>query len=275
MKAVAAIGALCLLKRFPKRRVERDFSTAAGQPISEVEFDELARCVLDLTYGLPTQERELLDEHGLGASCDADGWGVLNAHVAGGPQYFRAYQQDALVRLDMIRSARKLNAKASQLIVPWRSSAGSIAALQLLNPKRPDDVRFVLDRLPTEPYGAERFAKFKALSEAFSIALVDGPIDVLAMRLLHRSEHRNSVVLAVPDGLQLGAFLHQCVGRDVHLGLECSKRSDAYECGLRAVGSAVIHKHQRPTGGWKSVLHEGWQDYPLDDALSTDQADGP
>lgn len=90
-----------------------------------------------------------------------------------------------------------------RLVIPWRAAgvAGSVLSLQrrlLRAPSSPREPKYIVTRgrAATVPYGCED--ALEELGEGVELAIVEGALDALAMRLLARRAGRSRAVVAIP-----------------------------------------------------------------------------
>lgn len=155
-----------------------------------------------------------------------------------------------------------------RLVIPWRAAgvSGSVLSLQrrlLRAPRSRGEPRYVatVGRPATEPYGCED--ALEELGEGVELAIVEGALDTLAMRLLSRRARRRRAVVGLPGVAQwethLATLQRLAEGRTVVLALDADPAGDRHvaEMGarLRAHGAAKVVR-SKPTRGkdWCDVL---------------------
>ncbi len=197
-----------------------------------------------------------MKSRGLYGRAVADRWGALPDTPADIQEVTRELGEER-ARAIGLATVDGLRFPGHKLIVPWRSDQGAIATLQRrgidATTKEPKYI-FPAQRAAKQPYGVER------LRDGKPVAIVEGALDVLAMRELCEREQLDRDVLGLPGVQNWNAAWNKYVrGRVVLIAVDNDAAGDA-ACPklaewLRAAGALdVVRRIPRGGKDWASML---------------------
>ena len=226
-------------------------------PVADELFDAYVRRLLELC-ALKTSAPTVayLVSRGLYDRAAADGWAALPDTAADIQGVTRELGREGSRALGL-ETTDGLRFPDHKLIIPWRSPEGVILTLQrrTIDPMVKDrKYIFPMQRATKEPYGVDRLRGDKP------IAIVEGAMDVLAMRELCEREQIDRDVLGLPGVQNWNSGWNNYVqGRTVLIAIDDDEAGEA-ACPklaehLRGAGAIEVLR-RIPRGGkdWASLL---------------------
>jgi len=170
---------------------------------------------------------EYLERRGLLEFARADGWAALPSlgwllRLAGG---FLEAPRETLVKAKLAQWNQRGEFVPYfgrwTVVIPWRGPDGRICALQRRRVTDSDGPKYVLPWAPEWPYGSERVRRGTVSLEGNrAAAIVEGAVDVLAMRALHPA----FVALGIPGiGSWRASWASLVEGRGLRVALDRGK----------------------------------------------------
>jgi DNA primase len=216
--------------------------------------------------------RDYLEKRGLLDQARNDGWGALPEAVPAQADIIgylcAVHGEETWVRSGLsprFPTATAFSFATHRLLIPWRGPDGSVLGLQrrLLPPAdqgRSDKYVFSRGRSPRALYGVEKLAGSDAATE---LALVEGAVDVLAMRVLCERRGARRVVLGVPGVSNWKAeWASLAAGRVAHVAFDNDAAGDKASGNVgadlhRAGATRVLRTRPSAAKDWAEIVERG------------------